>query len=98
MLCVTDLTDCCRSPRTRRGEWYYPNGRVVQFDTDGRNRAFRRNRGANEVIGGRQVYGSIRLFRRFSPPERGRFRCELPSAANPTVNQTLHVYICEFIF
>ena len=98
LLCITDLEDCCRSPeRTEHGDWYYPNGSVVQLDTDGFNRAFRRNRGPHEVIAGRQFYGSVRLFRRYTPPERGRFRCELPSAANPSVNQTLYVYICEFI-
>ena len=97
LLCITDLEDCCRSPKhTERGDWYYPNGTVVQLDTDGRNRAFRRNRGSNEVIAGQQFYGSVRLFRRYTPPERGRFRCELPSAASPTVNQKLYVYICEF--
>ena len=97
LLCVTDLADCCRPPRIRRGEWYYPNGSVVQYDTDGQNKAFRRNRGANEVIADRKFYGSVRLFRRYTPPERGRFHCELPSAANPSVNQTLYVYICEFV-
>ena len=27
----------------------------------------------------------------------GRFRCELPSAANPSVNQIIYVSICEFV-
>ena len=96
LLCVTDLVNCCRDPHEVHGDWYYPNGSVVQYDTDGRNTAFRRNRGRNEILNGQQFYGSVRLFRRWSPHERGRFRCELPSAANPTVNQTLYVYISEF--
>ena len=97
LLCITDLVDCCSSPE--RGNWYYPNGNVVLHDTDGYNAAFRTNRGPNEVIAGRQFYGSVRLFHRYTPPERGRFHCELPSAANPNVNQTLYVYIedCEFV-
>jgi hypothetical protein len=95
LLCVTDLEDCCDVPRTVRGDWYYPDGNIVAFDTQcGQGTTFRRNRGPNEVINGRQFYGSVRLFRRYSnPPERGRFRCELPSAADPNVNQILYVNI-----
>ena len=92
LLCITDLEDCCDASRTVRGDWYYPSGDVVQVDTDGLNAAFRRNRGPNEVRNGRQFYGSVRLFRRFSPRERGRFRCDLPSVAD---NQTLYVNIGE---
>jgi hypothetical protein len=95
LLCVTDLEDCCDAPRTVHGDWYYPDGNRIAFDTQcGRSTTFRRNRGPNEVINGRQFYGSVRLFRRYSnPPERGRFRCELPSAADPNVNQILYVNI-----
>ena len=56
------------------------------------------NRGPNEVINRQTVYGSVRLYHRYSnPPGRGRFRCELPSAANPSVNQTLYVNICKIL-
>ena len=95
LLCVTDLVDCCESPQPR-GDWYYPNGSVVEFDGFPHNRVFRANRGQNEVRNGRQFYGSVRLWRRFTPTERGRFRCEIPTAANPNVNQTLYANICEF--
>ena len=95
VLCITDLVDCCDSPRTVRGDWYYPDGRSVGSSGDG----FLANRGPNEVINQQKIYGSVRLFRRFStPPEKGRFHCELPNAANPSVNQTLYVNICEFMF
>ena len=95
LLCVTDLVDCCESPRTVRGDWYYPDGRVVPSDAGGIT--FRRNRGPNEVIAGRQFHGSVRLFRKFSrPPGKGHFRCELPSAADPSVNQTLYANIGNF--
>ena len=94
LVCVTDLEDCCGSPRTVRGDWYYSDGRVVQFDAPGRT--FRSNRGPNEVLNGQQFYGSVRLFYKWSrPPGKGRFRCELPSADNPTVNQTLYANVGE---
>ena len=101
--CMTDLVDCCGTEpdtpsgimRTERGDWYFPDGRRVGF---GGGTRFLVNRGPNEVINGEQLYGSVRLFRRFSgPPGRGRFRCELPNAADPSVNQTLYVNICELI-
>ena len=102
--CITDLVNCCGTEsgtvRTERGDWYFPDGTRVR-DFDNSSRAwFLVNRGPNEIIDAReqQFYGSVRLFRRFSRvPERGRFRCELPSAANPSVNQTLYVNICEFV-
>ena len=99
LLCVTDLVECCESPQPR-GDWFYPNGSVVQFDgfPASGHRVFRANRGQNEFRNGRQIYGSVRLWRRFSPLERGQFRCELPSAANPNVNQILYANICELYF
>jgi hypothetical protein len=95
VLCVTDLEDCCAAPRTARGDWYFPDGTRVGLDTGG-GAAFQANRGPNEEINGQRVYGSVRLYRRYSyPPGRGRFRCELPNAAG--VYQTLYVIICEFV-
>ena len=95
--CVTDLVDCCGTEpgtfRTVRGDWY-PD-RVSLGSGRGE---FRVNRGPNEVLNnGSQVYGSVRLYRSYTPPERGRFRCELPNAADPGVNQTLYAIICKFI-
>ena len=99
--CVTDLVDCCgtesNTTRTEHGDWYFPDGTRVA-ESGGGSR-FLVNRGPNEVLSnGSQVYGSVRLYRRYSsPPGRGRFHCELPSAADPSVNQTLYANICEFI-
>ena len=94
LVCVTDLVDCCDAPHTVRGNWYYPDGSVVLLDALGST--FLSNRGPNEVINGWQFYGSVRLFHRYStPPGRGRFRCELPSAADPNINQTLFANIGE---
>ena len=103
--CVTDLVDCCGRESdtppaimpTVRGDWYTPSGARVGLDNR-EHAAWQANRGPNELLSnGSRVYGSVRLYRRWNPTERGRFRCELPSAANPSVNQILYVYICEFI-
>ena len=95
LLCVTDLVDCCESPPV--GTWYYPDGRVVELDNGG-NSEFQANRGPNQVINERQFYGSVRLWRRYSrPPERGRFRCELPSAANSMDSQVVYANIGRFV-
>ena len=86
--CRTDLEACCNADDQMLpapvGEWYYPNGTALPFDTSlGGGTTFRRNRGLMNV----------RLWRRNTPPERGRFHCELPNAQN--VNQTVYVNICE---
>ena len=95
LVCVTDLEDCCDSPRTQRGDWYYSNGHVVDTSTRP-GTTFLKNRGPNEIINGQQFSGSVRLFYRWSnPPEKGRFRCELPSANDPSVNQTLYANVGE---
>ena len=94
LVCETDLVDCCNTPHTVHGDWYYPNGSVVQFDAEGVT--YRANRGPNEVIGGRQFYGSVRLFKRYSPRQSGRYCCKLPSAVAPNVDQTLCTDIGEF--
>ena len=97
LLCVTDLENCCNAPRTVHGDWYFPDGRRVEFNPTA-SLSFRANRGPNEVRDGRQFYGSVRLFRRFGyPPGRGHFYCELPSAADSSVNQTLYANIGNFI-
>ena len=95
LVCVTDLVDCCDTPMTVHGNWYDPDGNRL---TSTASPAFRSNRGPYEVVSGRQFYGSVRIFRRLTPPraQRGRFRCELPSAVNSNVNQILYAYIGEF--
>ena len=98
LLCVTDLVDCCESPKTVRGDWYLPDGRRIEDTFTMYGSLFRVNRGPNEVMNERQFYGSVRLFRRYSRPSgRGRFYCELPTAADPSVNQTLYVNIGELV-
>ena len=83
--CRTNLEACCNDNQpnvpTPVGEWYYPNGTALNFDAGGAT--FRRNR----------ALMNVRLWRRNTPPERGRFLCELPNAQN--VIQTVYVNICE---
>ena len=94
LVCETDLEDCCDAPHTVRGNWYLPNGDVV---TNTGAPVFRNNRGPNEERNGQQFYGSVRIFRRYSALQRGRFRCELPSDADPNVTQILYANIGEFL-
>ena len=89
LLCITDRSNCCRNIDGRaQGEWYFPAGGQVPTEGTQKNafqdeHFFFRNR--NE--------GIVRLNRRGDPPERGRFRCEVPNASGATV--TLYVNIGE---
>ena len=91
LLCVTDLVDCCETPML--GNWYFPDGTPVGNTGNG----YRSNRGQNEMINGHQFYGSVRLFKRYTPPipDSPIYRCELPDRFS--VMQTLYVYIGEFV-
>jgi hypothetical protein len=78
--CITDQLLCCnRNPR--RGEWYQPNGALVQGTTS--TTAFYRTRGDNGEVSLNRPSGVE------SPT--GRFCCEVPDATN--TNQTLCVFI-----
>ena len=90
LMCVTDRVACCETDRL--GDWYFPRGGLVSGDSGGSR--FELNRGQNQEINGQQFYGSVRIWRRYTPPERGIFRCELPDASGAT--QTLYVNISEF--
>ena len=86
LMCVTDLVSCCETQML--GNWHLPSESYGGIGT------FQINRGQNEEINNQQFYGSVRLWRRYTPPERGLFRCELPDVNNNI--QNLYVYICEF--
>ena len=92
VLCVTDLVNCCQTPML--GNWFFSDGTLVG---NSGGPAYRSNRGQNEVISGRQFYGSVRLFRRYSPPipDPPFFYCVLPDHSN--VLQTLYAYIGAFL-
>ena len=86
LLCVTDLTTCCRPPYTDPfgpfaiGNWWFPNGsRVpasgVQWD-------FHRTRGQS----------AVRLQRRRGGVE-GIYHCDIPDSMNVTQIINIGVYI-----
>ena len=56
LTCHTDLTECCRNSDTGgqggRGEWYYPDGRMVQnnIDSTAAGEKFYRVKNAPQVV------------------------------------------------
>ena len=95
--CNTNLTNCCNKETTMTGpvgNWYFPNGSTVMSKKDiitSDSPNFVRNRGARK----------LRLFiernvtadnSTISPPERGRFRCEVPNSEDH--NQIYYINIC----
>ena len=79
--CITDRIPCCLSQNPSRGEWYQPNGDLVQGSTS--STAFYRSRGDN---------GEVTLNRASDVESpTGLFCCEVPDATN--TNQTLCVNI-----
>jgi hypothetical protein len=90
--CITDNMRCCRGD-PRLGEWYQPNGALVQGTTS--TTAFYRTRGDNGEVSLNRPSGVE------SPT--GQFYCEVPDATS--TNQTLcvnigmvhHIIICNII-
>ena len=91
--CNTNRSGCCRasdaSDRVAQGHWYLPDGtRVESFSqevaSDRTRNFFSRDR----------LTGVVRLHRYGDPSERGRFRCEVPSADGDMV--TMYVNIGEW--
>ena len=95
--CQTDLVECCHEPYPKHGNWYLPgNTMPLLFDPQPAGGAtFRRNRGPSVVNDAGEITtpGVLQLWRRDNPPERGRFRCEMPNAAN--ITQILYFHIRE---
>ena len=95
ILCETDLEDCCNNKSTMTGpvgNWYFPNGSIVLHKSDIGDAApfFARNRGKS----------ILRLFivnntDMSSPPQRGRFHCEVPNSMHSNISQTYFVNICK---
>ena len=79
--CITDIILCCFSQNPRLGEWYQPNGALVQGTTS--TTTFYRARGDNGAVSLNQPIDVE------SPT--GQFCCEVPDATN--TNQTLCVNI-----
>ena len=71
--CHTDKLDCCNQLPNRAGEWFFPNGSKVTVKGKANVSSqdyYYRNRGQTVVL----------LNRVKNPPEKGRFRCEVPNA------------------
>ena len=83
--CITDNVHCCLSQNPGLGEWYQPNGALVQGTTS--TTAFYRTRGDNGEV----------FLNRPSDIESptGQFCCEVPDATD--TSQTLCVYIGKFM-
>ena len=81
LLCMTNLTTCCRPPYTGEngsalGDWYFPNGTAVSDSS---------NQSDFHTTRGQMV---VRMNRRRGGVE-GIYRCEIPDAINFT--QTIYI-------
>ena len=82
LLCVTDLTTCCRPPFTNpielnaTGNWFFPNG--TRVPSSGVRWDFHRTRGQS----------AVRLQRR-QGGEEGIYRCAIPDTME--VDQTIYI-------
>ena len=88
LLCLTDLTVCCRSPYTGIigyvvGNWFFPNGTRVlsSFTTTGEKWEIHRTRGQHLVYLHRSRGGAT-----------GIYRCTIPDGAGVHRNITIGVY------
>ena len=81
LLCLTDLTACCRpgstiGNKTVLGNWFFPNG--TRVPSSGNKSDFHRTRGQSAV-----------LLQRRRGGVNGIYRCEIPDAMN--VIQTIYI-------
>ena len=81
LLCVTNLTACCRPPYTGEngsamGNWFFPNG--TRVPNSGIMWDFQRTRGQMEVV-----------LQRTRGGEEGIYRCEIPDSRS--VIQTIYI-------
>ena len=79
--CHTDLNTCCRNmDGSHRGDWYFPNGTRLQFNSPGL--VFYENREAQRV--------DLRRRNNANSPV-GIYRCGIPTSADPSVRATVYV-------
>ena len=81
LLCMTNLTACCRPPYTVEngrvlGNWYFPNGTKVP--SGGKQLDFHRTRGQSVVLLNHRRGGVA-----------GIYSCEIPDSMN--VTQTIYI-------
>ena len=72
LVCITDLTACCRCPYTGEmgpdmGNWFFPNGTRINAPGEGTDWDFYRTRGEMMVLMHRRGGG-----------EDGIYRCDIP--------------------
>ena len=84
LLCITDLTACCRPPYIVHaiGNWFFPNG--TRVSSSGNNWDFHRTRGQMVVLLHRRRGG-----------EDGVYSCVVPDALNVTQTIYIGVYTAE---
>ena len=88
--CYTDRSDCCSaSDGAAQGHWYRPDWTQVGSFTQEKT-----NDPSTNFFSRDRTTGVVRLNRRGNPPQRGRFRCEIPNADGTLVN--LYVNIGEY--
>ena len=85
LLCITDLTACCRCPYAGEmgpdiGNWFFPNGTKIYTPGEGTDWDFYRTRGEMVV-----------LMQRKGGGEDGIYHCEIPDTLN--VVQTIYIGI-----
>ena len=90
VLCHTNDETCCANGQAMLGDWYFPDGTMVNSYSQNHVRHssfFARNRGTDPPV--------VRLYRVGEPQERGRFRCDIRGAAGTL--QELYVNICKLV-
>ena len=83
LVCITDLTACCRCPYTgemglNMGNWFFPNGTRINTPGEGTDWDFYRTRGEMVV-----------LMQRKGGGEDGIYRCDIPDPMY--VTQTIYI-------
>lgn len=75
LVCHTDLAGCCGSGSIGLGDWYYPDGSLVQKEADSAGTTFFSSRELPEDVS--EVVGLFRQTANLSPT--GLFCCVIPT-------------------
>ena len=86
LVCITDLTTCCRCPCTGEmgldmGNWFFPNGTSINAPGESTDWDFYRTRGEMVVI-----------MHRIGCEEDGIYRCDIPDPMYVTHTIYIGVY------
>lgn len=80
--CTTNNVNCCNV--SNKGDWYFPNGTQLQIIGTMSNVS-------NDSYYVNRDVKLIRLIRKGSPPESGRFHCEIPDANNNSLRVFVNI-------